>query len=318
MEKLERVYVLDSGLTLPWIAYGTGVIWRYARNKRLFLKDNIRKIMSSIKHLKINRDLKGNLFCKKYLNQAYDVGFRMFDTGRIYSYSEKYIGETVANKPDVRLVTKCSSMDVERSCSPNTVEGNLDLSLRNLGGASCVDVYLFHWPEGNWLEYYRQLVELCGKGKFRAFGACNLKLEHLHKIEEAGLPMPMIIQTEMHPFHAQIELREYCRNHRIQLMAHTPTARGAKPDRKMGGYLNALGEKYGKSATQVILRWHYQNGVIPVVSTFSRAHMEENLNIFDFSLTETEMREIDGLDRGLVLLKVTGCYDDNPNYIYNY
>lgn len=317
MEKSEKSYVLGNGLTLPWISFGTGVIWKYIRNKKLFIKLNLREALSSVKHLRLNRELKGNLLCKKYLNQAYDAGFRMFDTGRIYGYSEKYIGQTVAQKENVILVTKCSAMDVERDCSPNTVEGNLDLSLKNLG-IDCVDIYLFHWPEGNWLEYYRQLIGLSAKGKFRAFGACNLKLEHLCEIERAKLPLPQIIQTEMHPFNAKIELREYCRDHGIQLMAHTPTAKGVKPDGETGGYLNALGKKYEKTAVQVVLRWHYQNDVIPVVSTFSRAHMEENLNIFDFALTEEEMKRIDELDKGMVLLKATGCYDDDSNYVYNY
>lgn len=317
MQRQEKAYVLDNGLTLPWISFGTGVIWKYIRNKKMFLKLNFRETLSSVKHLELNRELKGNLFCKRYLNQAYDVGFRLFDTGRIYSCSERYIGKTVAKKSDVRLVTKCSTMDVERSCSPNTVEGNLDFSLRNLG-VDCVDVYLFHWPEKNWLEYYRQLTELNGKGKFRAFGACNLTLQHLKEIERAGFLAPMIIQTELHPFNAKIELRKYCQEHGILLMAHTPTARGAKPDGGMGSYLRTLGKKYGKTAVQVILRWHYQNGVIPVVNTFSRAHMQENLDIFDFILTEKEMKRIDELDQGLILLKATGCYDDDPNYIYNF
>lgn len=313
MKETDTGYRLANGLTLPWIAFGTGVVWRYSRNKPLFLKRQLRLVLSSLKHMKLNRELKGNLVCKKFLKEAYDSGFRMFDTGRIYGYSERYIGQTVARKPNVTLVTKCSAMDVERTCSPNTVAGNLDCSLKYLSVDS-IDVYLLHWPERDWLEYYRQIVELHKEGKCRAFGACNLKIEHFQAIEKAGLPLPMLMQTEMHPFNAKIELREYCRERGVLLMAHTPTARGAKSCGE-AEYLHTLARKYQKTVVQIILRWHCQNGVIPIVSTFSRAHMEENLDIFDFMLTEEEMKGIDSLDRGMVLLNSNGI--DDPNYIYN-
>lgn len=314
MERTNEGYRLTNGLTLPWIAFGTGVVWRYSRNKPLFLRTYLWMALSSLKHMKLGRELEGNLFCKKILKEAYGAGFRMFDTGRIYGYSERYIGKTVAHSPGVALVTKCSAMDVERGCSPDTVAGNLDFSLKNLGVDS-VDVYLLHWPEGDWLEHYRQIVELHKEGKCRAFGACNMKIEHLRAVEKAGLPLPMLVQTELHPFNAKIELREYCRERGILLMAHTPTARGAKTVEEAGGYLHTLAEKYRKTTVQIILRWHYQNGIIPVVNTFDKAHMRENLDVFDFVLTEEEMKGIDALDRGMVLLDSNGI--DDPNYIYN-
>lgn len=316
MERTDMGYRLANGLTLPWIAFGTGVIWKYSRNKPLFLKTNFRLVSASIKRGRLSRPLKWGLFCKKILQDAYDAGFRMFDTGRIYGYSERYIGKTVAHKPNVSLITKCSAMDIGRACSPDTVAGNLKISLKNLRVDS-VDVYLLHWPEGDWLEHYRQIVELHKAGKCRAFGACNLKIEHLRAIEKAGLPLPMLMQTEMHPFNAKVELREYCQERGILLMAHTPTARGARRVGEVKEYLNILAEKYQKTAVQIILRWHYQNGVIPVVSTFNKEHMRENIDIFDFALTEEELAKIDALDRGMVLLNATGIYSDDPNYAYN-
>ena len=315
MEKSEKSYMLDNGLTLPWISFSTGVIWKYSRNKKLFLKVNLRKALSSVKHLKLNRELKGNLFCKKYLEQAYDVGYRMFDTGRIYGYSEKYIGKTVAQKEGTVLVTKCSAMDVTRSCSPNTVKGNLEISLANLG-VDCVDVYLLHWPEGDWLNYYAQIIEQYKAGKCKAYGACNLHISHLKQIEEAGLEPPMIVQTELHPLNSKRELRDYCKEHNILLEAHTPTARGSR-ELADTDIMRELTAKYNKTSVQITLRWHYQNGVIPVVSTFSKEHMAENLDIFDFELTGEEMLLIEGLNQDKVLLNVTGCYDDDINYVYN-
>ena len=313
MEKADKTYILDNGLELPWISFGTGVVWKYTRNYKLFMKLNFREILSSVKHLKLNRELKGNLFCKAYLNQAYDVGFRMFDTGRIYGYSEKSIGKTVAKRKNVILETKCSAMDITRSYSPDSVRENLEISLRNFG-VDCVDVYLLHWPEGDWINYYAQIIEQYKSGKCRAYGACNLYVSHLKEIEEAGLELPMVLQTELHPFNSKHGLRDYCEEHNILLEAHTPTARGSKELANTEVY-EKLTEKYKKTSVQITLRWHYQNGVIPVVSTFSKEHMAENLNIFDFELTHEEMKEIEKLNRDSVLLDATSI--DDPNYIYN-
>lgn len=313
MVRRDKSYVLDNGLTLPWISFGTGVVWKYVRNKKLFLKVNFREVLSSVKHLELNRELKGNLFCKKYLGQAYDVGFRMFDTGRIYGYSEKYIGETVAQKDGTILVTKCSAMDITRSCSPNTVKGNLEISLANLG-VNCVDVYLLHWPEGDWMNYYGQIMDQYKSGKCRAYGACNLNIDHLAQIEAAGLELPMIVQTELHPLNSKCALRDYCKKHNILLEAHTPTARGSK-ELANTDVMKRLTRKYKKTSVQITLRWHYQNGVIPVVSTFSKEHMTENLDIFDFELTSEEIVEIESLNKDYVLLDSNGI--DDSKYIYN-
>lgn len=313
MKKIDGEYILENGLRLPWIAFGTGVIWKYTRNKKLFLKTNFREVLSSVKHIKLNRELKGNLYCKRILKDAYMAGFRMFDTGRIYGYSEKYIGDAVADKNGVMLTTKCSAMDVTRKYSPNTVSGNLDLSLKNLG-VDCMDLYLLHWPEGDWLNYYGQIIEQYNAGKCKAFGACNLQVCHLKEIKDAGLAFPMVVQTEIHPLNSKPELREYCKQYGILLEAHTSTARGSK-ELADTSTMKELTTKYGKTAVQVTLRWHYQNNIIPIVSTFNKKHMDENFDIFDFELTNDEMKSIEKLNQRKVILDSAGL--DDPNYIYN-
>lgn len=310
----KKTYPLRNGVEIPWISYGTGVIWRYTRNIPLFLKFYIKNGLRSVKHMKLNRELQGNMHIKNILLDAYDAGFRMFDTGRIYAHSEDKIGETVSGKPGVFITTKCSWMDITRECSPNDVAGNLDISLKNIKRDKA-DLYLLHWPEGEWLDTYKQIIEEYKKGRCRSFGTCNMKVEHLKQIEEAGLELPMVMQTEMHPLNTKKKLREYCKEKGIQLEAHTPTARNDKELRE-SDTMKKLGTKYNKSSVQITIRWHYQNGVIPVVSTFSGEHMKENLDIFDFELTEADMKEIDALDKGKVLLDSQGI--DDPNYIYNY
>ena len=310
----KRTYQLRNGVEIPWISYGTGVIWKYTRNIPRFLMSNFKEVLRSVKHLKISRELYGNLRIKRVLTDSYEVGFRMFDTGRIYAHSEDKIGDVISEKPDVLITTKCSWMNITRKCSPNTIEGNLDVSLRNIKRDK-VDLYLLHWPEGEWLDTYAQIIEEYKKGRCRAFGACNLKIEHLRKISDTGLDMPMVVQTEIHPLNVKKDLREYCQAHGIQLQAHTPTGHNIKELRE-SETMKKLAEKYHKSTVQITIRWHYQNHIIPVVSTFSKQHMKDNLDIFDFELTDAEMDAIDSLDKGKVFLNTQGI--DDPNYIYNY
>lgn len=314
--KLEsnKTYQLRNGLEIPWISYGTGVIWKYSRNIPRFAMSNFKEILRSIKHLKISRELYGNLHIKRVLADAYEAGFRMFDTGRIYAHSEDRIGDVVSEKPGVLITTKCSWMDITRDYSPDTVEGNLDVSLNNIKREK-VDLYLLHWPEGEWLDTYAQIIEEYKKGRCRAFGACNLNIEHLKKIEDAGLELPMVVQIEMHPLNVKKELRKYCQAHGIQIQAYAPTGHNVK-ELLESETMKELTVKYHKSSVQITIRWHYQNHVIPVVSTFSKEHMKDNLDIFDFELTDAEMIAMDALDKGKVLLDSQGI--DDPNYIYNY
>lgn len=98
-------------------------------------------------------------------------------------------------------------------------------------------------------------------------------------------------------------------------MAHTPTAPSIK-ELKESNIMKILQEKYNKNVVQITMRWHYQNNVIPVVSTFSKEHMRENLDIFDFELTDEEMKAVDSLNKNKILLDSHGI--DDPNYVYNF
>lgn len=308
-----RLYRLRNGVEIPWISYGTGVIWKYTRNKRLFLKVNIREVLSSITHRKLHSELSMNLRVKQVLRQAYHAGFRMFDSGRIYGYSEKCIGSTLSRLPGVFVSTKCSDMDIKRECSPDNVHGNLMDSLNSLK-RNVADIYFLHWPEENWIDVYAQIINEYRIGNCRAFGACNLNTEHIKQIEEAGLEAPMVIQTEIHPWNSKKELREYCNKKGICLMAHTPTAR-CSPHLICNAKMEEIARKHKKSVAQIIIRWHYQNNIIPVVNTSNKQHMIEDLDIFDFELSKTDMESLESLDEGLVLLNSHGI--DDPNYIYN-
>ena len=303
-----KTYTLRNGVTIPWIAYGTGVVWKYSRSPLRMAKVIFRELLSSVKHMKLHRELYGNLHIKGILSDAY------VDTGRIYGKSEKYIGKLIPDNNDVFIASKCSAMDVERKNSPNSVRGNLELTLNNLN-RDTLDLYMLHWPEGeHWMEYYKEIVSLYHEGKVKAFGICNVTVEHLKALEDAGLELPMVVQEECHPFYSREDVRMYCKDHDIIYEAHTATARSGELVRNCE-ILQRIASKHNKTAPQVIIRWHYQNDVIPVVSMFNKKHMLENLDVFDFSLSDEEMKEINTLNNETILLDATGI--DDPKYIYN-
>lgn len=314
--KNERFYKIGNNLDIPWIFFGTGVIWKYSRNPKLFLKTNIKQILSSVKHFKMNKELYSNIHVSRILEEAYNSGFRGFDTGRIYGYSEKMIGKLYTKHDDIWINTKCSVMDIERKQSPATLEENLAISKANLR-VNEINSLLLHWPEGGgdkWIDIYKDIIEECKKGSVRIFGISNARLEDLSLIQEKGLPLPMLIQNEIHPMNVQKEIRVFCKAHTIQLMAHTPTTR-MRQEVTTNETLISLAKKYAKSIAQIIIRWHYQNDVIPIVNTTSKEHMKQNLDIFNFELTDEEMALIDAQDKKLYLITAKGI--DDPKYVFN-
>lgn len=312
--KNNKTYVLRNGIEMPWIAFGTGVIWKYTRSPIQFMKYNVMEILSTIRRGRMPRELEGNIHIKQILNFAYNSGYRMFDTARIYGKSEKKIGATVAKNEDVFIASKCSVMDVGRNGTPNSVDGNFEQTLKNLG-RDTLDLYLLHWPEGkNWLKYYRDIVNIYKAGKCHAFGVCNINMDQIGEIIESGLELPMVIQEECHPFYTRSDIRQFCKENKIQFEAHTPTTHMNKCV-KNNETLKMLSGKYKKTIVQIILRWHYQNDVIPVISSFTGQHMRENMDIFDFELSDEDMDKIEGLNDNLIFLNTNGI--DNPKYIYN-
>ena len=313
-------FTLRNGVEVPFIGFGTGVIKRYSRNKPLFVRTRIRPILSAAKHLNMKRlyaIVQQDFFMSSVIDKAISEGYLLLDSGRIYGYSEVELGKAVIRnglqRRNVFIATKVSDMDLYRNFSPNDVAGNLQLSLKYLQ-TDYVDAYLLHWPHGNWLDIYKQMEQAYNSGLVRSIGVCNFHLEHFLALEENCSIMPMIHQTELHPLNSKKVIRNYCKEHGILIMAHTPTGRMSKAILS-NDVLREIAGRHNKTIAQVIVRWHYQNGVIPIIATKSEAHMQENKNIFDFALTDEEMNMIDAIDQGDVMLPGNGI--DDPRYIWN-
>ncbi len=313
----ERRYKLYNGVDIPCIAFGTGVVKRFYRNKLLYSQDVAMALLKSAKHGKMVRFLKNDLTLRKTLDRSIQCGYRMFDSARLYGHSEKYIGEVVSKYPrkDFFLITKVSDVDLQRYSHIATVRDNLSLSLKYLR-TNYIDAYLLHFPAGDWKSMYSDIENEYKVGRVHSIGICNFDTDELRTLLDICEIKPMICQVEIHPLNTKEELRKLCHENGIILMAHTPTAHMVK-EVTDSEIIAHLVKKYNKSAAQVLYRWHFQNSVIPIISSVSKEHLKENLDIFDFSLMDDEMKAIEALNRGHSFDKNNNKMNDHPDFIYN-
>jgi diketogulonate reductase-like aldo/keto reductase len=159
-----------------------------------------------------------------------------------------------------------------------------------------VDLYMFHWPvTGVYLDTWKQMEQLYKEGYCRAIGVANCHQHHLEEIFEIAEVIPMVNQFEIHPLFTQKPLIEFCKSKGIQVEAYTPIARFDDRLARLPA-LNAIARKYNKTIVQIVLRWHIQNKVIPVVRSLNKKRQLENISIFEFKLTEEEMCKIDSFN----------------------
>lgn len=308
---------LNNGIIIPAIGLGTGVIKRFYRNKIKYSVDIIKAIIKTIKYRKIVRFLKNDVVIKMILKSGIKYGYRLIDTARLYGHSEKYIGDVTKNfdRKELFIITKVSEDDLIRYPHISTVHDNLSLSLKNLK-TDYVDAYLLHFPGPKRVEMYREMENEFRSGRARLIGVCNFDIEELDELIEKCEIKPMINQIELNPLNTRVELREYCKKRGIQIIAHTPTARMDKRISE-SEILKFLAKKYNKSIFQIIYRWHYQNSVIPLVASTSRKHLKRNLDIFDFTLTDEEMRNIDMMNINYSCDKFNNKKSDCQDFVYN-
>lgn len=283
-------FTLCNGVGIPDLCYGTGIT--NIRNTGIKGKLRIAKCQMNVL---LNKEKKGSLLninLPKIIDVSMQNGCHCFDTSRAYDASEFTLGQTLQKYPrnSYFTITKLSNADQYNS---NVREG-LESSLRELG-MEYVDLYLMHWPvKDHFVESWKEMEKLYREGKCKAIGVCNFNIHHLEELKKYAEIMPMVNEIECHPLFTQDELRNYCRESGIQIMAYTSTARMDERLRKT--CLVPISKKYGKSVAQVILRWHQQIGNIPIVNSSSKSHMLDNMNIRDFSLTEDEIQEITNIN----------------------
>lgn len=226
--------------------------------------------------------------------QATRLGYRYFDTSAAYG-NEKWLGRAIKLSGINRQGLFISSKISNRQQRSGQVRAALMTSLSNLG-LSYLDMYLLHWPyPGKYLDSWKMLEEFYYEGLVRSIGVCNCHQHHLESIMNNCSVMPVINQIELHPLMNQKTLVEFCRQHGILVEAYTPLARMHQKlvDSKI---IRDIAEIKKKAISQVVLRWDFQNGIVSIPKTSTIKRLKENIDIFDFSLDDEEMRLIDGLN----------------------
>lgn len=224
------------------------------------------------------------------------IGITNIDMARDYG-NEKLLGGVLCQITKGRASSREHLFLSTKVGNGQQRQGNmkeqLERSLSNLQ-LDYLDLWFLHWPLPDYyINNWIQMLDIYnhGDGKVRALGIANCEIRHLKAIEDAGLPLPHVMQTEFHPFCNSRDLLGYCKDHGIQLEACTSTGCMWEMVRECD-LLKELSEKYKKSIAQIIMRWHYQNGVIPIFRSFNPVHIKENIDIYDFELTDKEMDSI--------------------------
>lgn len=223
--------------------------------------------------------------------EALKMGYRLVDTANAY-VNERAVGRGIKDsgvaRAEVFLSTKLWPSEYE---NPNAVDETLERL-----GVDYVDLLYIHQPAGNWLAGYRQLEKAYKEGKAKTIGISNFEGKYIEELETKWEIAPQFIQVEAHPYFTQKELRKTLDKYGIKLMAWYPLGHGDKALINEPVFAK-LGEKYGKSPAQVILRWHTQMEFVVIPGSKNVDHIRDNLNILDFELTSDEMAEIAKLDK---------------------
>ncbi|WP_394219736.1 aldo/keto reductase [Halobacillus trueperi] len=231
------------------------------------------------------------------VTKAIETGYRSIDTAAIYG-NEKQVGEAIRQsgvaRDELFITTKVWNTDQGYENTLKAFETSLDKL-----GLDYVDLYLIHWPTpeyDDYVETYKALEQLQKDGKVKAIGVCNFDIDHLQRLLDECDVKPAVNQVECHPFLAQNELKDFCRDNGILLEAWSPLMQGGEVLKN--DTIQSIAEKHGKTPAQVIIRWHLQNDTVVIPKSVTPSRIEENFDVFDFDLTADDMAAINKLDHG--------------------
>ena len=250
------------------------------------LNDNVRIPMAGIGTFLLTPDE-----AESSVLHALDDGYRLIDTANAYC-NEKAVGRAMKKsclrREDIFLETKLWPAFYEQM---DAVERTLERL-----GTDYIDLLLIHQPAGSYVAGYRLMERAYKEGKVRAIGLSNFDRAQIEEILSLCEVRPTVLQTELHPYHQELELKAFLRDNGIVAQAWYPLGHGDKALLEEPLFAE-LGEKYSKSAAQIILRWHIQDGNIVIPGSKDPDHIKANFDLFDFELSDEEMVGIAALNR---------------------
>lgn len=233
--------------------------------------------------------------CEQAVLDAIATGYRLIDTAAAYM-NEQAVGAAIQKcgvpREELFITTKLWVQDASYEGAKQAIE----TSLRNLG-LDYIDLYLIHQPMGDYIGAYRAMEEAYREGKLKAIGVCNFYPNRLADLCETVEVTPAVNQVELHPFFQQENALTLMKEYGVVPEAWGPFAEG-----NHGIFthpvLTEIGKQYGKTAAQVVLRWNVQRGVVVIPKSIHKNRMEQNIDIWDFQLSEEDMAQIAKLDLG--------------------
>ncbi len=267
--------LLNNGLKMPWLGFG------------VFQIEDGQQVEHAVK-------------------AALEIGYRSIDTAAVYGNElgvGKAIRESGIPREDIFLTTKVWNDDQREKRTLAAFEE----SLKRLE-TEYVDLYLIHWPvKGYYQKTWQVMEKIYQSGRAKAIGVSNFQIYHLKDILRDSQIVPSVNQVEFHPFLVQPELSRFCQSHKIQVEAWSPLMKGQIVTEQA---VQKLAEKYHKTPTQIALRWDLQHKVVTIPKSTHSNRIAENAQIFDFELSQEDMKVLDALDQG----KRVGPDPDNFNF----
>ncbi|WP_172199810.1 aldo/keto reductase [Saccharibacillus qingshengii] len=266
---------LNNGVEMPWFGLG---VWQVQDGEEA--KDSVKA--------------------------AIKAGYIGIDTAAAYK-NEKSVGEAIresgANRDDLFITSKVWNGDQ----GYDETLAAFDATMEKLG-LDVLDLYLIHWPvQGKYKDTWRAMEKLYKDGRIRSIGVSNFQPHHLDDLLADAEVVPAVNQVEFHPLLTQNELLNYCAQKGIQVEAWSPLARGLLFDNEV---VTGLGDKYGKSPAQILLRWVLDKGVVVLTRSVKESRIIENADLFDFTLTPEDVTALEALNKN----QRTGPDPDNFDF----
>lgn len=232
------------------------------------------------------------------ISSALDNGYRLIDTAYNYE-NEATVGQAIqrsgVKREDIIVTSKLPGRYHEYDKAVYTIQESLYRA-----NFDYYDLYLIHWPnpkQGHFVEAWQALIDAQKWGLIRSIGVSNFLPEHIEQLEKETGVLPSVNQVELHPYFNNRELLDWNKEKGIQIESWSPIGRKLAGDLLANQTIDDIAQKYNKSITQIILRWHIQIGAIPIPGSSNSIHQQENINIFDFELNDTEMSRINELTK---------------------